>query len=79
MASAPVAGFLSHCPAASPFFVFLTPSTLLAQIYRPGAISAQTVIGMSESDNMLLEVRSGEVTPPRSHGGEAKASFQFLP
>lgn len=47
--SAPVTGFLRHCPAASPFFVFLKLSTLLTQICRPRPISAQTVIGMSQS------------------------------
>lgn len=42
-----VAVFLNHCPAASPPFVSLKPSTLLTRICRPRAISTQTIIGMS--------------------------------
>ena len=42
-----VAACLNHCPAASPSFVFLKPSTLLTRICRPRAIRTQTVIGMS--------------------------------
>lgn len=72
-----IAAFLNHCPAASLFFVFPKLSTLLTQICPPWSISTQTII---QDVTVIEEVRSGssgEVTPPRSHGGKATAPFQF--